>query len=956
MKVFVPPIARPLNVRETELRPDDTREQYRQKIARITLDSMVQFVGLLDAQGTVLEINRVALDAVGIKLSDVEGKPFWTTFWWQVSDEINQTLRESILRAAQGEFVRWDTEIYGRAGGKETIIIDASLCPVKDEHGNVVFIVAEGRDITEKKAQEREIARQREELAKLDVLKTQFFANISHEFRTPLTLMLGPLEDTMALGHKVPAQAIESLRVAHRNSLRLLRLVNSLLDFSRIEAGRAQASYEPTDLAALTAELASTFRSAMEKAGLHFVVECPPLSEPIYVDREMWEKVVLNFLSNAFKYTFQGTVTVRVEEVDGHAVLSVSDTGSGIPEHEVAHIFERFHRVEGAHGRTLEGSGIGLALVAELVKLHGGKVGVNSRLKEGSTFTVSIPFGKAHLPPDRIGAAPTQASTAIRAESYIAEALRWLPSEDGRAASSAEASHDLASASPVEDRASAGRVLVADDNADMLGYVCGLLGPHYEISAVANGAEALRVATEHPPDLVLADVMMPELDGFGLLRALRANPQTCTIPVILLSARAGEEARSEGMDAGADDYLIKPFSARELLARVGAHLRLSRARRVTEAALRTSEERLRIALDAGGGIGTWDWDVQNDRVYANARLAQLYSVDPERAASAESASAFFEAVHPEDRAYLNEKIETAMRTGQDCVAEHRVIQKNGSSRWVNARGRCQLNENGVATRFLGVAFEITDRKLAEEALAAQAAELKRSNEDLEQFAQVASHDLRSPLNTVLNFTQLIMRRHGASLNPEITELLRIVGESAKRMADLISALLNYSRLNDAESKVVESVSAQKVYEDALANLRVAIEESKAVIERGELPEVVTNPTQLLQVFQNLISNAIHYRGDERPYIRVTAERRDEFWMFSVNDNGPGIQPQYHSVIFEPFKRLHGMERPGSGIGLAFCRKFVEREGGRIWVESDEGKGANFRFTLPAAESTTATSA
>src|SRR5580765_7568540 len=298
------PINHLINVRGTELLAGDTREQYRQKLARITLDSMVQFVGLLDANGTVLEINHVALDAVGIKLSDIEGKPFWTTFWWQVSEEINATLRESICRASQGEFVRWDTEIYGRAGGKETIIIDASLMPVKDEQGNVVFIVAEGRDITEKKAHEREMARQREELAELDKLKTQFFANISHEFRTPLTLMMGPLEDALAQPEGLSATDRERLELAHRNSLRLLKLVNTLLDFSRIEAGRIQASYEPTDLSLMTADFASVFRSAIERAGMRLVIDCPAFPEMVYVDREMWEKVVLNLLSNAFKFTF----------------------------------------------------------------------------------------------------------------------------------------------------------------------------------------------------------------------------------------------------------------------------------------------------------------------------------------------------------------------------------------------------------------------------------------------------------------------------------------------------------------------------------------------------------------------------------------------------------------------------------------------------------------------------
>jgi PAS domain S-box-containing protein len=612
-----------VNVRGTELSAGDTRERYRQKIARITLDSMVQFVGLLDANGTVLEINQVALDAVGIKLSDVEGKPFWTTFWWQVSPEINATLRESILRASQGEFVRWDTEIYGRFGGKETIIIDASLMPVKDEQGKVVFIAAEGRDITEKKAHEREIARQREELAQLDKLKTQFFANISHEFRTPLTLMMGPLEDAMAAPEELSASNRERLELAHRNSLRLLKLVNTLLDFSRIEAGRIQASYEPTDLALLTAELASVFRSAMERAGIRLVIDCPTLPEMVYVDREMWEKVVLNLLSNAFKFTFEGEIAVSQRPAGSAVEMSVRDTGTGIPADEIPRLFERFHRVKGARGRSYEGSGIGLAFVQELVKLHGGSVRVESQVDCGSTFTVTIPLGLEHLPADRIGGARTLASTGMSSDAYVQEALRWLP--EGSAARDdvgvpflAASSETAARSAPVDEQRSL--VLIADDNADMREYVERLLGNQYEVAAVADGESALKSARERRPDLILSDIMMPRLDGFGLLRAVRADQLLKSIPVILLSARAGEESRVEGLDAGADDYLVKPFSARELVARVGSHLAMAKIRHESAEQFRMLSER----LDAEVRLRTRELEERgNDLLKQSGQLREL---------------------------------------------------------------------------------------------------------------------------------------------------------------------------------------------------------------------------------------------------------------------------------------------------------------------------------------------
>ncbi len=596
-----------VNVRGTQILASDSREQYRQKLARITLDSMVQFVGLLDAQGTVLEINQVALDGVGVTLSDVEGKPFWTTFWWQVSPEINATLRDSIERAAQGEFVRWDAEIYGRFGGKETIIIDASLMPVKDEHGSVVFIAAEGRDITEKKAHEREIARQREELAELDKLKTQFFANISHEFRTPLTLMMGPLEDAVADSQHLSAPNRERLELAHRNSLRLLKLVNTLLDFSRIEAGRIQASYEPTDLAQLTAELASVFRSAIERAGMRLVIDCPALPEKVYVDREMWEKIVLNLLSNAFKFTFEGQIEVSLRCANSAVEMTVRDTGTGIPANEIPKLFERFHRVKGARGRSYEGSGIGLALVQELVHLHGGNVRIESEVDRGTAFTVTIPLGHAHLPADRIGGARTLASTGVAGEAYLQEALRWLPDRPGTDADAAtDAQIDSAPSSPhsqplphstresssEREREPPTRILLVDDNADMRDYVHRLLRDRYEVIAVADGEAALRSARQSHPDLILSDVMMPRVDGYQLLSAIRADPDLQSIPLILLSARAGEESRVEGLDAGADDYLVKPFSARELVARVSSHLAMAKIRRESADKFRALSEHL----------------------------------------------------------------------------------------------------------------------------------------------------------------------------------------------------------------------------------------------------------------------------------------------------------------------------------------------------------------------------
>jgi PAS domain S-box-containing protein len=417
--------------------------------------------------------------------------------------------------------------------------------------------------------------RRAEELAELDRAKTTFFSNISHEFRTPLTLILAPVEELRRRAAGVDEQAVHELELIHRNGLRLTKLVNTLLDFSRIEAGRMQARFEPVDLAVVTAELASVFRSAVEGAGLSLVVDCPPLDEPVYVDRDMWEKVVLNLLSNALKYTFDGAITVRVGRDDAHAVVTVADTGIGIPAADMPRLFERFHRIETMCARSTEGSGIGLALVKELIGLHCATITVDSTEGIGSTFAIRLPFGAAHLPADDLVSPQSAPAVSAAADPYIQEALRWLPTETSSATSEAGDGTLTAAAGA----GTPARVLIADDNADMREYLSGLLrAAGYQVTAVTDGRQAIDALRADLPDLVVSDVMMPRLGGLELLAALRRDPRTAALPVLLLSARAGQEASIEGLQAGADDYLVKPFAAAELLARVRANVELARLR------------------------------------------------------------------------------------------------------------------------------------------------------------------------------------------------------------------------------------------------------------------------------------------------------------------------------------------------------------------------------------------
>jgi signal transduction histidine kinase/chemotaxis response regulator CheB len=416
-----------------------------------------------------------------------------------------------------------------------------------------------------------------EALVEANRVKTEFFSNVSHEFRTPLTLIIGPLERALSRTRDLPAEVSLDLEVATRNAQRLLGLVSSLLDFAQAESHRLTPEFEPVDLAIETEHVAALLRTAIEHAGLRFTVECARV-ESIQVDRAMWAKIVVNLLANALKFTFEGEIRVVLRERAQHAELVVSDTGVGIAAADQPHVFERFFRSRGQRARSNEGTGIGLALVKELVQLHRGRIRVTSEEGRGTSFTVWIPKSPLH-------SAGTRATTPDRssADAALAKAaLAWL-----RPAATAEAvvrePAALEGLDAIQRNTAGARVLVMDDNADMRDYLQRLLlEMGWRVDTVDDGDEAFERARASRPDLVVADVMMPRSDGFELLRRIRGDASVRSIPVVLVTARAGESAAVEGLLAGADDYIAKPFTSRELVARLGAQIQLARARHRAE--------------------------------------------------------------------------------------------------------------------------------------------------------------------------------------------------------------------------------------------------------------------------------------------------------------------------------------------------------------------------------------
>jgi PAS domain S-box-containing protein len=817
-----------------------------------------------------------------------------------------------------------------RSGGLFVVGTSPHRAPSRDERLFFSMVAQQiGATLCHSIAYEAE-RRRAEELQEEGQQKNAFFTRISQELRTPLTLMLSPVEEFLSRAEeRIDARDRRLLTLARRNGRRLLKLIDVLRDFSRIEAGRMEAAYVPTDLASMTSGLAGTFRSACQAEGLELIVDCPPLSEPVYVDQDMWEEIVHNLLSNALKFTFEGRIEVSMRADAAHAVLAVRDTGTGIEAVEIPHLFERFHRVKRTRGRTHDGNGIGLALVKELVHLHGGSIEVASTPGQGSIFTVSIPMGVAHLPRERLADRPAGRPPPAMKGAGVEENLPWIPDMGSGAPQGATTTCEPA------QQAASGRVLVADDDADLRELICRLLHDRYIVQEAGDGETALAHVRSSPPDLVLADVMMPRLDGIELVRALREDPATRAVPVILLSACADETSRAGGLEAGADDYIVKPFSSRELLARVRAHLELARLRRETDAAIRHNEERLRTTLSAAGAAA-WTWNMRTNHVDASPDFTHLFGL-------ADGETNLFAAamgrIVPEDRDRVLRQLREQAARGEDLSAEFRINHPDRGLRWHAAHGRMVSPD-----RAMGITTDITARRQAEEAL-------RDADRRKDEFLAMLAHELSNPLAPMRNALH-VMR---VAQSPEqIVRVRSMMERQVEHMVRLVGDLMEVSRISRGK------VHLRKKAIDLIAVLRRAVETARPMIEASRHTLTVSvsdNPltvdgdaVRLAQVFTNILNNAAKYT-DPGGRIRITA-RQDEAGkaVVSVRDNGQGIAPETLPFVFELFAqadRSLPRAQGGLGIGLTLVRRLVDLHGGTVEASSaGVGKGSEFTVRLP----------
>lgn len=864
-------------------------------LAAVIVDEMYQFVALLDKDGRLLEVNRPALEGTGLRMSDVRGEYMWEVPVWNVTPENFIRVKEASLRGCRGEFVREELQLYAAAAGKEAVTIDFSIKPIRDVQGNILFVLAEGRNITERKIAEAEIEHKGKELAtlnerlrKLDRQKTEFFANVSHELRTPLSLIIGPIQKLLSQ-QDVAEKHKQDLTLVERNARFLLKHVNDLLDISKLEADGMVAHYSETDLASLGRYVASFFENLATERAMQFSVLMPPrLSGEI--DREKIERVLLNLLSNAFKFTPDtGSIQFSLVVKDGEAEFVVSDSGPGIPEQLIPVVFERFRQVEGGTSRRHGGTGLGLSIVREFVALHKGSVEIANRERGGLMVKVRIPTQA----PDGADILPLITDLSEQQGGAFAEELGYR-NEKGDVVGDDDEGFDLPT------------ILIVEDNDDVREFLKEILSIHYRTICARNGEEGLLKAFKSSPSLIIADVMMPQMSGEEMVRELKLHAGVSDIPILMLTARMEEDLRIRLLQQGVHDFLTKPFVPKELLARVE---RLIVERRKAEATLRMSEERYRSLVEATTSV-VWTTNAEGLIDTVQQSWQRFTGQTPAES----SGLGWMNAFHPDDR----KQVEAAWREAVDSThlfkAEGRIWNiQHAMYRFFVAHGISLKNPDGMVREWVVTIYDMHERATMEQ-------RLRLSVREKETLLKEMHHRVKNNMQVISSLLRLQAK------GVEEQRLRSILEESQNRiraMALVHEKLYQSHTLSKINFGEYLTLLVRELFASSSLAGRAQVH-LKLEIDPVELDVSKAIPCGLL--INELISNSLkHAFPDGREgTVSVSLKRLPMSRVaLSLSDDGIGL-PQHTNIAHV------------SSLGLQIVKTLAGQMGGDLHCENGSG--------------------
>lgn len=959
------------NLRCTPVLPADLAagQVDRDKLARIILDELYEFVALLDARGNVIEVNPAALTGAGLALDEIRGQPFWQARWWQISEETVSSLKHLVARASQGEFVRCDFEVLGREGGREIIAIDYSLLPIKNPAGDVIYLLAEGRNITDKKKAEEQLAIKNKKLEvlvdqirQLDNAKSDFFAKVSHELRTPLSLILGPLETILQKTDSLDDENKHQLELIQRNALTLLKQVNSLLDLSKMDARQMQIAYSEVDICRFVRALCANFDGIAQQQKISFRVETPEQLR-VEIDLDKFERILLNLLSNAFKFTPQsGSITCQLEENDHQGfLLRVQDNGPGIPKAQRKDVFERFSQA-GEGQKTQQGTGLGLSIVKEFVELHQGSIRICDLTVAGACFEVDMPLeAPKGCYVSRMQGTRTYSEKDLYLGGYIQPHT---------------VSQHAERYSATDERP---KVLVVEDNPDMSSFIESCLNNDYQVCVAANGAAALERLQYEQPDILITDLMMPVLTGDQLVDELKKHSELSQIPVMVLSAKSDDVLRVKLLSESVQDYLVKPFSAQELKARVRNMVTLKVARdalqselsdqnddiaQLTRRLIRNQRKLEKTNRALQTSIARWKAVYENSAagIVLSTVEGAIITTNPAFRKMTQYSAAELRKMNmevltlPAERPSMRNRLKKLIQTGgSEYHIERCYLCSNGDKLWANVSVSLIPAQNDDPPVIVQIIDDITEKKAMQQARDQLQQELMRVSRfsTMGELAAYIAHEVNQPLSAIMTNANA-GGRWLHSEPPNLSELeavfSRIIRDS-DRAADIIRMIRSF--LKTAEPRQ-EPLDFTRLLSELELILGSRLQDNEVVLTTemaAELPRIEGDPVQMQQLLINLTVNAIEAMESETGprllKIEALPGETANSVQLRVSDSGPGITDKaMEKAIFNAFFTT---KREGMGMGLAICSTIVEAHRGRIWLEKGYTAGVRFIIELPGVD-------